>query len=278
MLSKESGAAQRQHHNNHSILKSDKWTNRRSFDPRYDRRTQTSMSDNKYITKGGYRLPEFNSNCAPIRPGISSTSIANTVRSGMPSKKSKYDNHVKIDELYSEWFRSSRRPPGSLGENVLLRLYEFYKPRIMAIVKKYRALSPVFDDDDLQQTALLGMLQALIKYDHATHVEMKFSTYLEWSIRNVFQRAIGYSDKFVEIYNNNNDLLFSISYQEFLSRKKVIESAGNSYVIRSRVCHFSDITLSGSLNSCSAVPGEFMPSCLLCPVNTMIDEQEGPLP
>ncbi len=234
------------------------------------------MSDNQYITKGEYRRPELNFNDAPNGSGISSTSIANTVRSGIPSKKSKYDNHAKIDDLYHEWSVSSKGPSDNLCEKVLLRFYEFYKPRIMAIVKKYRALSPVFDDDDLQQTALFGMLRALIKYDHAAHVEMKFSTYLEWSIRNAFQRAIGRSDKFVEIYNNNNELIFSISYQEFLSRKKNIESAGNTYVIRSRICNFSDIVLSGNPGTCSAFPGEFISPFSRGPVNTTIDEQDDP--
>jgi len=214
------------------------------------------MLDNQHITKDGHRHPGSNPSEAQIVLGISAASIADTVRSGMPSKKSKYDRHEKVDELYLEWRRSSREPTNGLSEKVLFHFYEFYKPRIKAIAKKYRALSPVFDDDDLLQTALLGIFQALTKYDHAPHVEMKFSTYLEWSIRNIFQRAIGFSDKFVEIYNGKNDLLCTINYQEFLSRKKTIESTGHTYVIRSRQCYIADIFRSDNLNTCAADPDE----------------------
>ncbi len=220
----------------------------------------TGMLDNQHISKDGYRHPGISSNEVPIRLAISAASIADTVRSGMPSKKSKYDRHEKVDELYLEWRRSSREPTNGLSEKVLFHFYEFYKPRIKAIAKKYRALSPVFDDDDLQQTGLLGIFQALTKYDHAPHVEMKFSTYLEWSIRNIFQRAIGCSDKFVEIYNGKSDLLCTINYQEFLSRKKTIESMGHTYVIRSRQCYIADIFRSDNLNTCAAGPDETISS------------------
>ncbi len=77
--------------------------------------------------------------------------------------------------------------------------------------KNYRNLSPVSDDDDLLQIGFLRTFQALVKYDHAEHIAMKFSTSLEWSIRNVFQRVIGYSDKFVEIYNRNGQLYLTLS-------------------------------------------------------------------
>ena len=217
------------------------------------------MSDNQYITKDGHRHPEIGFNKVPIRLGISPVSIARTVKSGIPAKKSKYDDHEKINELYREWSRSPKAPSGNLSEKVLLRFYDFYKPRIMAIVKKYRALSPVFDDDDLQQTALLGIFQALAKYDHAPHVEMRFSTYLEWSIRNIFQRAIGYSDKFVEVYDGNDRLLYSISYQDFLSRKKAIQSAGHTYVVRSRLCYLADIINPGGPTACAASQGDAPP-------------------
>lgn len=214
------------------------------------RLVRTSMSDSQYITKGPDRKPVSDIDKTSKKFGISAASITSTVRSFMPPKKSKYDSHDKIDELYMKWFTSAKKPAGSLSEKVLLYFYEFYKPRIMSIAKRYRSLSPVFDDDDLLQTALLGILQALIKYNHATHVAMKFSTYLEWSVRNIFQRNIGCSDKFVEIYNENNDLLLSLGYHEFISRKKVIESSGHTYSVRSRLCYFSDIANSGDFHIC----------------------------
>ena len=74
------------------------------------------------------------------------------------------------------------------------------RPRIIKIARKYRSLSPIFGEEDLQQEALIAILQALRKYKHSPDIRMKFSTYLEWSIRNIFQRAIGNRDKYVEIY------------------------------------------------------------------------------
>ncbi len=70
---------------------------------------------------------------------------------------------------------------------------------------------------------------------------MRFSTYLEWSIRNVFQRTIGCTDKFVEIYDKNDDFLCVMSYREFLVKKKVIMSEGQRHIIRSRQCYLSDM-------------------------------------
>lgn len=189
----------------------------------------------------------------PVRLGVTALSIKETVRSRIPSDKSKYDRNEKVDELYRQWSQS----PGDHSENryeaVILLFYELYRPKILAIARKYRALSPIFDDDDLQQTGLLGIFQALTKYDHAEHIDMKFSTYLEWSIRNVFQRTIGYTDKFVEIYDRNNDFLCVMSYREFLVKKKVIISEGHRHIIRSRQCYLSDmhhLSDGDALNGC----------------------------
>jgi RNA polymerase sigma factor (sigma-70 family) len=135
--------------------------------------------------------------------------------------------------------------------------YEQYRPKIMAIAKRYRALSPAFDDDDLEQIGLLGIFQALTKYDHAENIDMRFSTYLEWSIRNLFQRTIGYTDKFVEIYGRNDDFTCVVSYREFLLKKKAIISGGGRYVIRSRQCYLSDVhRLSNSCAPGAHHPGE----------------------
>lgn len=228
------------------------------------------MTDKQYIIRNPDRKPAVDLNNASKKPGISPASIADTVRSFIPSKKCKYDSHDKINELYREWSMSPKEQADSLSEKVLLHFYEFYKPRIMSIVKRYRSLSPIFDDDDLMQTALLGVLQALTKYDHGAHVTMKFSTYLEWSIRNIFQRTIGCSDKFVEIYNKNNDLLLSLSYQEFMSRKKAIESSGHTYFIRSRLCYFTDIVISGGPHAFTAIQDKVPLSASCDQVNTAI--------
>ncbi len=125
-------------------------------------------------------------------------------------------------------------------DTVLFLFYDLYKPRILSIAKSYRNLSPVFDDDDLLQTGLLGIFQALVKYDHAEHIAMKFSTYLEWSVRNVFQRAIGYADKFVEIYDRKDRFEYTMHYQEFLKKKKELLSSGRTYTVKSRQCYLDE--------------------------------------
>lgn len=171
---------------------------------------------------------------------ISASSIAEKVRSQIPSGPNKYDRNEKIDEVYRNWLQSSQHFHHVEYDQVLFLFYDLYKPRILAIAKNYRNLSPVFDDDDLLQTGLLGILQALVKYDHAEHIAMKFSTYLEWSIRSVFQRAIGYNDRFVEIYNGNGQFERTMNYQEFLIEKKELLSRGRTYTVKSRQCYLSD--------------------------------------
>lgn len=201
----------------------------------------SSMTDSQSILRNKCLHPAIDRTHAPVRLAVTALSITQTVRSRIPSSKSKYDRNEKVDELYRTWSQSSGDDPESRYENVILLFYELYRPKIVAIARKYRALSPVFDDDDLQQTGLLGIFQALTKYDHGEHINMRFSTYLEWSIRNVFQRTIGYTDKFVEICDKNDDFLYVMSYREFLVKKRAIISEGHRYVIRSRQCYLSDV-------------------------------------
>ncbi len=198
------------------------------------------MSNNRYILSDAHLYPEIDLKSAPVHLGVTALSIAETVRSKIPTNKSKYDRNEKVDELYRTWSQSGEGT-GNRYEKVVFLFYEFYRPKIMAIAKKYRALSPIFDDEDLQQTALLGVFQALIKYNHAEHIDMKFSTYLEWSVRNTFQRTIGYTDKFVEVYDRNDAFLCVMSYQEFLVKKKKFKSHGHRHIIRSRQCYLSDV-------------------------------------
>lgn len=201
------------------------------------------MLKNRPIAKDENYYPGIDFKETPAPLSINASSISKTIRSKIPSGKIKYDRHEKIDRLYLEWTQSPQKQVNGRYETILFFFYELYKPRIMSIIKKYRTLSPVIDEDDLQQTALLGILQALIKYDHAPHIKMKFSTFLEWSIRNVFQRTVGYADKFVEIYNRDNELLYTTSYQDFLPEKKSVESAGHTYIVRSRQCYLSDMSV-----------------------------------
>lgn len=172
--------------------------------------------------------------------GIDPASIAEKVRSRIPSRSIRYDKNEKVDEIYRDWSRAAPHSQDTHYGRVLFLIYDLYKPRILSIAKSYRDLSPIFDDDDLLQTGLLGILQALVKYDHAEHIAMKFSTYLEWSIRNVFQRAIGYDDKFVDVYDAKDRYACTMGYHDFLVKKKQLLSEGHTYTVRSRQCYISD--------------------------------------
>lgn len=174
---------------------------------------------------------------------ISPLSIAEKVRSRIPSKTCKYDKNDKIDEIYRNWSKSTKHMSDSPYDQIIFLFYDLYRPRIVSIAKSYRSLSPIFDDDDLLQTGLFGIFQALVKYDHAEHISMKFSTYLEWSIRNIFQRTIGCNDKLVEIYDGNDQFQCIMHYQEFLTKKKSLLSSGHMYIIKSKQCYLSDESL-----------------------------------
>ena len=198
------------------------------------------MQRDQYKTYNGYgHSVKFEpTNCL----GISPSSIAEKVRSQIPSSPKRYDKNEKVDEIYRDWSRSRsvQHSQDMKYDQVLFLFYDLYKPRILSIARAYRNLSPIFDDDDLLQTGLLGIFQALIKYDHAENIAMKFSTYLEWSIRNIFQRAIGFNDKFVEIYDVSDRFECTMNYQEFLVKKKELLSTGHTYTIKSRQCYIPD--------------------------------------
>ena len=179
---------------------------------------------------------------APVR--LSAVSIREKVRSGMPSRRKKYDTSDKIDEIYFAW-SSSGRSTVNIYDKLIYQFYEIYKSRIVSIARKYRALSPIFDEEDLCQTGHLAILQALKKYKHSGDIEMKFSTYLEWSIKNIFQRAIGSRDKYVEIYTPDDVLYMSMDYHDFQTKKKELLAAGYHYVIKNKLCYISDVVQAG---------------------------------
>ena len=70
---------------------------------------------------------------------------------------------------------------------------------------------------------------------------MKFSTYLEWSIRNIFQRAIGCRDKYVEIYRGDGTFEKTMGYGKFVEQKKALEGAGCTYTTKKRFCYLSEV-------------------------------------
>ena len=128
-------------------------------------------------------------------------------------------------------------------------IYAIYRPRIIKIARKYRSLSPIFGEEDLQQEALIAILQALRKYKHSPDILMKFSTYLEWSIRNIFQRAIGSRDKYVEIYGRDGAFEKTMGYGKFVEQKKALEDAGCTYTTKKRFCYLSEVLLDEDLEA-----------------------------
>ncbi len=148
-----------------------------------------------------------------------------------------------------------------LHEKVAFAIYSIYRPRIVKIARKYRSLSPIFGEDDLQQEALIAILQALQKYRHSSDIRMKFSTYLEWSIRNIFQRAIGNRDKYVEIYRLDGTFDKTMSYGKFIERKKSLEEEGYTFTTKRRFCYLSEVLpeedLEARLNQPDLAPHEY---------------------
>jgi RNA polymerase sigma factor (sigma-70 family) len=182
-------------------------------------------------------------------PAVSASSLALTVKAAMPSKARKYDTSRAVEELYRKHADSLQRGEAGVYEKAAFGMYAIYKTRIVKIAKKYRSLSPIFGEEDLQQEALIAILQALRKYKHGPDIRMKFSTYLEWSIRNIFQRAIGNRDKYVEIYSRDGVFEKTMGYGKFVEQKKALEGAGCTYTTKKRFCYLSEVLLDDDLEA-----------------------------
>ncbi len=174
-------------------------------------------------------------------PAVSASSLALTVKAAIPSKARKYDTSQAVEELYRKHAASLRGGEAGVYEKAAFGMYAIYKARIVKIAKKYRSLSPIFGEEDLQQEALIAILQALRKYKHGPDIQMKFSTYLEWSIRNIFQRAIGNRDKYVEIYSRDGAFEKTMGYGKFVQQKKALEDSGHTYTTKKRLCYLSEV-------------------------------------
>jgi RNA polymerase sigma factor (sigma-70 family) len=172
---------------------------------------------------------------------VSPSSLARTVKTTIPSKARKYDTSQAVEELYREHAASLRQGEEGFYEKVAFEIYTIYRPRIIKIARKYRSLSPIFGEEDLHQEALIAILQALRKYRHSPDIRMKFSTYLEWSIRNIFQRAIGCRDKYVEIYRRDGTFEKTMGYGKFVEQKKALENEGCTYTTKKRFCYLSEV-------------------------------------
>ncbi len=171
---------------------------------------------------------------------VSASSLSRSVRATIPSGTKKYDTTQAVEEFYCEHLDSLRDGGNGLYEKLTVGIYSIYRPRIIKIARKYRSLSPIFGEDDLQQEALIAILQALLKYRHSPDVKMKFSTYLEWSIRNIFQRVIGNRDKYVEIYGPDGAFFKTMSYARFIEQKKSLEKEGYTHTTKKRFCYLAE--------------------------------------
>jgi len=193
---------------------------------------------------------------------ISVSSLSHAVKATIPSKTRKYDTSQAVEEFYRKHSASLRGEDLGLHEKVAFGIYSIYRPRIIKIARKYRSLSPIFGEDDLQQEALIAILQALKKYKHSPDIRMKFSTYLEWSIRNIFQRAIGSRDKYVEIYGRDGAFEKTMNYGKFVEQKKALEDAGCTYTTKKRFCYVSEVLLDedleAKLNEVGLAPYEYV--------------------
>ncbi len=180
---------------------------------------------------------------------VSVSSLTQTVKATIPSKARKYDTNRAVEELYRTHEISLRQGEAGLYEKIIFGIYAIYRPRIIKIARKYRSLSPIFGEEDLHQEALKAILQALRKYKHSPDIRMKFSTYLEWSIRNTFQRAIGSKDKYVEIYGRDGGFVKTMGYGKFAEQKKTLEGAGCTYTTKKRFCYLSEVLLGDDLEA-----------------------------
>ena len=203
--------------------------------------------------------PDFDSMKPALTIGV--TSLSQTVKAAIPSRTKKYDTNRAVEEFYRRHATALREGESGLHEKVAFAIYSIYRPRIVKIARKYRSLSPIFGEDDLQQEALIAILQALQKYRHSSDIRMKFSTYLEWSIRNIFQRAIGNRDKYVEIYRPDGAFDKTMSYGKFIERKKSLEEEGYTFTTKRRFCYLSEVLpeedLEAKLNQPDLAPHEY---------------------
>jgi len=180
---------------------------------------------------------------------VTASSLTRTVRATMPSKRRKYDTSEAIDELYREHADSLKQGKAGLYEKVVFGIYAVYKPRIIKIARKYRSLSPIFGEEDLQQEAYRAILQALRSYRHSPDILMKFASYLEWSIRNKFQRSIGSKDKYVEIYARDGTFVKTMGYGKFVGKKKALEESGHTHTTKNRFCYLSEVLMDEDLEA-----------------------------
>jgi len=177
-----------------------------------------------------------------VLPTTSVESINAILKKYEKPKKRKYDTNEAIDKIYNNYRmkKAVGETPdlAKIYEEVIVAFYDQYAPQVRSITKRYRLLSTIYEEEDLKQAAMEAIMTALRYYDYRRDIDMKFSTFLDWKIRNTFQRALGTKDKYVEIYKDNH-LVETIDYHHFVTRKKSLKASGHTYITKSRSCQLS---------------------------------------
>lgn len=127
-----------------------------------------------------------------------------------------------------------------VNESFLMRTMEKYRHTILHVIKRFRTLDVMIDEDDLLQEAFFGVRNAHHAWNDARAINMKFTTYLTWHVSRHFQgKFLGY-DKIVDLIDRTTQrVVVSIPYSRYRKSGRRIAEAKN-YATRIRsllVCY-----------------------------------------
>ncbi len=95
--------------------------------------------------------------------------------------------------------RNSQAFALDVNESFLMRTMEKHHHTILHVIKRFRTLDVMIDQDDLLQEAFFGVRNAHHAWNDARAINMKFTTYLTWHVSRHFQgKFLGY-DKIVDL-------------------------------------------------------------------------------
>jgi hypothetical protein len=143
-------------------------------------------------------------------------------------EKVKYPRSDTIDRLVYEHAHAptAREAQRKCGE-LIVAIYEHYKPQIIRLVRKYGNFTNHSDEEDMSQTAYLALIDLLRTYENSVAINMKLSTFLDWKISNACQKyANNTKDVFVEITTRDGALYKRVSYNEWQAIKKTLTARG----------------------------------------------------
>jgi hypothetical protein len=101
-----------------------------------------NMSGNLSVIHKKDLQPKIDPPETPVGLSVTALSVRETVSSRVPVDNSKYDRNQEVDELYRRSSQSPAGHPEDRYQTVILLFWKLYRPRIMAIARKYRDLSP----------------------------------------------------------------------------------------------------------------------------------------